>query len=226
MMFTWEWNPTFGAEKKPQVFDEGGATWTYARGGMFQFALIFPVLCGVWALAQWFGGGAEGERIRAMLFAVLVAVGWALARRFDEKAWRLEQDGHLRVLTRSGVVRDLGKVTVSRPVTEDDFASFDAKSFSSLRFPMLRFRFKGQRVGVIGTIQGLFSQGFTIPFTLGVFYGSTTWGSFKMTKGAESTAWIETEGQGTWLLAAHTPSALAAGLGWPEPVPDGKSLEG
>ncbi|HLO69213.1 MAG TPA: hypothetical protein VK188_19495 [Holophaga sp.] len=84
---------------------------------------------------------------------------------------------------------------------------------------MLPFGIKGKRVGVVGTLQGLFGEGFTMPFTLGVFFASITWGSFRQIKGAESTAWIETEGQGTWLLAAYTPSALAAGLGWPEPAP-------
>jgi len=133
----------------------------------------------------------------------------------------VDGDGHLRIVTRTGAQRDLGRITASRPVTKEDFASFDAKYKYSLRFPMVQFRRLGKRVGVIGSIHGQCSEGFTIPFTLGFFYGSTTWGSFKQTKGADSTAWIETENQGTLLLMAYTPSALAAGLGWPEPPPSG-----
>ncbi len=211
MMFTWEWNPSFGAEKKPQQFEQAGSTWTYARGARFDFFFL-PVFLLLWAAITCLSKEPLPSKLVALSIAVSSGIGWYVSRRVHEHGWRLDENQHLVVLMRNGVARDLGKVIAIKPVAESDFERFNSRGFNSLRFPMLQFKGAGKSAGVLGTQPSSSSQGFQIPFTLGFFYSSITWGSFQVAKGTDQMAWVETDGDNQWLVIAYTPEAISQGL--------------
>ncbi len=211
MMFTWEWNPSFGGEKKPQEFEFEGQQWTYARGGRHTYFWV-PLVVGVWCLAQILAHAPVGDRVIAGLTFLGVSAGWLLSRRYSEKGWRLSSDNHLWVVTQSGKAHDVGQITEKRYIAKEDFECFKSKSFNSLRFPMLRFNSPTKIASVIGTLPKLFTHGFQIPFTAGFFYTSITWGSFELQSGLERSAWVETDAGNSYIIVTYTPEALAQGL--------------
>jgi hypothetical protein len=218
MMFSWEWSPSFGGESKPQQFLFGEQVWTFARGGQQTYGWL-PLLAGVWAGVPVLTHEPIAGKIPIWIGCAAIALGWWLSRRFTEKGWRISQDNHLLVLTQTHRTLDLGHILEKRLVSPSDFESFKSKSFNSLRFPMLQFKSNDSIAWVIGTFPRLFSQGFQIPFTLGFFYSSVTWGSFELQSGADRTGLVLTDQGKRCIIVTYTPEALNQGLSLPAVSP-------
>jgi len=210
-MFTWEWNPSFGGEAKPQRFEHAGENWTYVRGGQTSNWWL-PAFVSVWGTVVALTSESIQDKAMAGLACAIIALGWFLSRRFLEKGWRVTAENHLLVLTHSNREFDLGVIDEIRAIEASDFEQLKCKSFNSLRFPMVQFKSEQSIISIIGSIPKMFSSGFHIPFTLGFFYSSITWGSFELQAGQDRSALVVTNQGKSYLVIAYTPEALREGF--------------